>query len=201
MNIPDKERLSYVEDQLAKGNPSQEVNNSHLFGRHSAESGNLDKIRDILFGNQTRDYEKRFVLLEERLVKECSNLRDDTSKRLDYLENYIKSEVDSFLERLKTEQTKRDESVNELTQEFRNLIKNLDQKITQLDEKNAQNQREMRQQILEHSKNLDNDIRQKSEEILTVLEREAKELRTGKTDRSTLAALFAELAVRLNNES
>jgi RNAse (barnase) inhibitor barstar len=201
MNLPEKERLSYREDQLAKDNLSQEVNNSHLFGKPSAESGNLDKIRDILFGNQMRDYEKRFVQLEERLFKECNNLQENTTKRLDYLENYIKSEVDSFLARLKIEQTKRDESVNELTQEFRTLIKALEKKVTQLDEQTAQNQREIRQQILEQSKNLDNDIRQKSQEILTVLEREAKELRTGKTDRSTLAALFAELAVRLNNES
>jgi exonuclease VII large subunit len=201
MNIPDKEDLSYGEDQLTKGNSSQEGNPSHLFSRPSAESGNLDKIRNILFGNQMQDYEKRFGLLEERLVKECSNLRDDTTQRLDYLENYIKSEVDSFLARLKTEQTKRDESVNELAQEFRSLIKTLEKKVTELDEQTAQNQREVRQQILEQSKNLDNDIRQKSEEILTMLEREAKELRTGKTDRSTLAALFAELAVRLNNDS
>lgn len=201
MNIPDKERLNYVEDQLAKSNSSQEENPSHLFGRPSGESANLDKIRDILFGNQMRDYEKRFVLLEERLVKECSNLRNDTTKRLDYLENYIKSEVDSFLARLKIEQTKHDESANELAQEFRSLIKTLEKKVTELDEQTAQNQREVRQQILEQSKNLDNDIRQKTEEILTMLEREAKELRTGKTDRSTLAALFAELAVRLNNDS
>jgi RNAse (barnase) inhibitor barstar len=201
MNIPDKGRLSYMDDPLAKSNLSQDGNNSHLFGKPSTESGNLDKIRDILFGNQIRDYEQRFVQLEERLVKECNDLQENTTKRLDYLENYIKSEVDSFLDRLKIEQTKRDESVNQLSQEFKTLINTLSKKVTQLDEQTAQSQREIRQQILEQSKNLDNDIRQKSQEMLTVLERETKELRTGKTDRSTLADLFAELAVRLNNDS
>lgn len=201
MNIPDQESLSYMESELAKGNPSQEIKDAHLLGRSSSESGNLDKIRDILFGNQIRDYEKRFGRLEERLVKECNNLRDDTTKRLDYLESYIKSEVDSFLERLRIEQTQRGESVKELGQECRSLINNLEMKVTQLDEQTAQSQRDIHQQMLMQSKNMDNNIREKYEEILTLLEREAKDLRTGKTDRSTLAALFAELAVRLNNEA
>ena len=33
------------------------------------EGQNVDKIRDILFGNQMRDYEKRFARLEERVTK------------------------------------------------------------------------------------------------------------------------------------
>ena len=200
MNTPEQENVNYFEVEPARKNQLQDVNNSQFFHKNP-DSGNLDKIRDILVGPQMRDYEKRFVRLEERLVKECGNLREDTRKRLDYLENYIKTEVDSFIDRLTTEQTQRDNAVNELAQELKNLIKTLERKITQLDEQTSQNQRELRQQILEQSKNLNNDIEQKHDELLTVLEREAKELRTGKTDRSTLAALFAELAVRLNHES
>jgi len=33
-------------------------------------AGNVDKIRDILFGSQMRDYESRFARLEETLIKE-----------------------------------------------------------------------------------------------------------------------------------
>ncbi len=32
--------------------------------------GNVDKIRDILFGSQMRDYETRFARLEESLLRE-----------------------------------------------------------------------------------------------------------------------------------
>ena len=31
------------------------------------DTGNVDKIRDILFGSQMRDYDRRFSTLEERL--------------------------------------------------------------------------------------------------------------------------------------
>ena len=47
------------------------------------EDGNIDKIRDILFGSQSRDFERRFTRMEERMIKEISDMRDDTRKKLD----------------------------------------------------------------------------------------------------------------------
>lgn len=58
----------------------------------------------------------------------------------------------------------------------------------------------MRQQILNQSKSLSDEIQQKIADILAVLERENQELRTDKANRSTLSALFAEIAMRLRND-
>ena len=44
------------------------------------EGANVDKIRDILFGSNMREYEKRFARLEERLTKSSDALRDDLKK-------------------------------------------------------------------------------------------------------------------------
>src|SRR5947209_5816204 len=79
-----------------------------------AGGGNVDKIRDILFGTQMRDYEKRFVRLEEQLLKESADLREDLRRRFDSLEIYIKKEVESLTDRLKVEQGERADSVKEL---------------------------------------------------------------------------------------
>jgi hypothetical protein len=49
-------------------------------GLDPAEGGNLDQIRDILFGVQSRDLEKRIVRLEERLAKDTTDLRDDIKR-------------------------------------------------------------------------------------------------------------------------
>lgn len=201
MNMPEQENGTYLEVDQAKNNSLQNLNNPQNFGKNPSESGNLDKIRDILFGNQVRDYEQRFTRLEEHLIKECSNLREDTKKRLDSLETYIKNEVDSLTNRLHSEQTERHESVTEINQEIQNLSKNLERKIAQLDEQTAQNQRDLRQQILDQSKRLDDDLKHNHTELLATLEREAKELQTQKTDRSALARLFAELSIRLDQES
>jgi len=71
------------------------------------ETANVDKIRDIIFGSQMRDYEKRFLRLEERLTADAQALREDTKKRFDTLEAFVQKEIDSLSQRLKTEKSER----------------------------------------------------------------------------------------------
>ena len=90
------------------------------------EDGNIDKIRDILFGSQARDFDRRFSRLEERLVKEISEMRDENRKKLDTLEEYIKGEVKSLTDRLVSEQNSRVETVSVLSRDLKDLSHNLD---------------------------------------------------------------------------
>jgi hypothetical protein len=53
------------------------------------EAANVDKIRDIIFGSQMRDYEKRLSRLDERLTADALALREDTKKRIDTLEAFV----------------------------------------------------------------------------------------------------------------
>jgi DNA anti-recombination protein RmuC len=163
-------------------------------------AGNIDKIRDILFGVQMRDYEKRFARLEERLMKESSDLRDETRKRFDSLEQYIKQEMEALVERVTAEQNARSEAFEQLSQGIKETTRAFEKRAAQMDEQTARGQRELRQQILDQSKSLSDEIRQKHQEALQTLEREATELRTDKTDRSALAGLFTEVAMRLTND-
>src|SRR6516165_2538276 len=78
------------------------------------EGANVDKIRDILFGANMREYEKRFARLEERLTKSSEALRDDLKKRFEALESYVKDELESLGSRLKAEKAERSENLKEL---------------------------------------------------------------------------------------
>jgi hypothetical protein len=164
------------------------------------EGGNLDKIRDILFGPQARDYDRRLARLEERLVKEAVDLRADLKTRYDALELYIKKEVAALGERLKTEQNERTENGRKFAYDMQEMGERVEKKTAQLAEQASLNQRELREQILERFRTLSDDLRQKSTELSATLERHMQELRSEKTDRAALAALFAEVAMRLNNE-
>ena len=164
------------------------------------ENNSLSKVRDILVGSQMRELDKKFSRLEERLVKQCSDLRDETRQRLDSLEKYISEEADSLNERTKNEQLKRDEAVKAITEEQRKFAESLEKKIAEIDEDVSKNQRELRQQLLSQSQTLHDDIRKKYDEISALLDRETDELKNEKTDRSQLAALFSELALRLNSQ-
>jgi len=163
-------------------------------------AGSLDKVRDILFGAQSREYEKRICRLEERIIKESSDLRGEIKIRFDALETYIKGEIETLTHAQKTEQGERTEAVKELSRELKDLTGTLDKKAAQLDERVTKTQRDLREQVLDQSKSLSSEIRQKYEELSAALEREARELRNDKTDRSALADMFNELALRLNNE-
>ncbi|AFY56596.1 hypothetical protein Riv7116_4164 [Rivularia sp. PCC 7116] len=164
------------------------------------ENNSLSKVRDILVGSQMRELDKKFSRLEERLVKQCHDLRDETKKRLDTLENYIKEETDSLSFRAKNEQVKRDESIKAINEEQRKLAESFEKKMVEIDEQASKTQRELRQQIFSQSQSLHDDIREKYQEIVGLLERETYELKSEKTDRTQLAALFSELALRLNSQ-
>ncbi len=162
--------------------------------------GNLDKIRDIIFGGQMRDYERRFAKLEERIQKEAADAREDARRRFDSLENFIRQEIAALGDRLRSENQQRAQAEEEITRELRDSARNLTQKLHQQDEQNVATHRELRQQMLDQSKSLSEEIRQKHDEIVAALARESRELRNDKTDRAALANLFTELALRLNNE-
>lgn len=165
-----------------------------------AESGSVDKIRDILFGSQMRDYDKRFARLEERLLKESAELREETRRRFDSLENYIRAEFGSLSDRVKNDAQRRDELNEAMSLHLQETAKSIERKLWQLDEQTAQAQRDLRQQLLNQSKELSDQIHRKSEDLAADLAREASELRHDKTDRAALADLFTELALRLNNQ-
>jgi uncharacterized phage infection (PIP) family protein YhgE len=170
-------------------------------GAAKAQGGeSLDKVRDILFGSQSREYEKRFTRLEERLLKESADLRDELRKRFDTLEVYTKKEVESLAAQLKTEYEQRSESTKEISRELNETARTLEKKTGQLGEQLTTGQRELRQQILDQSKSISDEIRKKHEAMAAALERATAELRDEKTDRAALASLFMEVAMRLNNE-
>jgi hypothetical protein len=204
MGIADENQTTKeTQKNMAESSQTPQLTSGDLTG-----GGNIDKIREILFGSQMRDYEKRFSRLEDRLLKECASLKDETRKRLETLELFVQQEVESLTERIRVGQEAGIEAAREITreanhelsQELRNTVKSLDRRVSHLDDQSARNQREIRQQLLDQSKNLSDEIQQKYLEILSMLEQEAVELRTEKTDRATLAALFTEMAMRLNHE-
>jgi DNA repair exonuclease SbcCD ATPase subunit len=160
----------------------------------------LDKVRDILFGNQMRDVERRFARLEERLAKETADLKEDLRKRLDTLEAYMRRESESLEGQIKAERADRVDAHASLANELKDNARAFERRSTSIDEQHSKGQRDLRQQMLEQHQRLSDDLRQKVEEILATLSRTAQELRTDKTDRATLAALLTEVAMRLTDD-
>jgi DNA anti-recombination protein RmuC len=166
-----------------------------------ASGASVEKIRDILFGSQIKNYESRFSRLEDALARETAEIKDTMRRRLDSLEAFFKSETESLAARLKTERDEREEVLNNISRELKASSAQLSKKILDLDNKAAQDRSAARQELMAESRKLLDEIRQRNDSLSTLLETRVQELRNAKTDRSALAALFVEMAVRLKDES
>ena len=162
--------------------------------------GNVDKIRDILFGGQMRDYERKFSRLEERLSKESAELRAETTRLFESLENFVKKEIEALAERLQAEQQSRETAVQSVSGELRETGKALEVKIQQSVDRAMRAESDLRQQILDQSKSLVEEMRKKHEELSENVDRDLAELNHQKTDRASLSAMFSEFSMRLNND-
>ena len=163
-------------------------------------TGNVDKIRDILFGTQMRDYDKKFARLEERLLKESAELREELKRRFASLESFMKSEVEVLNDAQKAERNARDEAVKGISDKLAETGKAWERRAAQAEEQSGKAQRDLRQLILDETKRLAEEIAQKHSNVAAELGRESQELRGMLTDKYALSDLFAELSLRLKNE-
>jgi phage host-nuclease inhibitor protein Gam len=162
--------------------------------------GNVDKIRDILFGSQMRDYESRFARLEETLVKENSEIRETNRRRFEQLESFIKKEFESIQARLKAERDERLDGATHHSRELKDLNDTLSRRIRDLDDRSSGVERDLRGQLMDQARQLTDEIRATQEQIVGLLEKRYHELKDGKTDRAALATLFTEVALRLSDQ-
>lgn len=164
------------------------------------ESGNVDRIRNILFGSQMRDYDGRFQKLEERLAREAGELRSELQRQLQALESFMKGEAESMTNRVKTEQSERAQAIQQLAHEMGETIKGVELKISNLDSQAARDIRDLRGQLLEQSKALSEEMKAKHDQMKGQLEHEAGQIRDAMTGREALAEMLTEVALRLKNE-
>ncbi len=167
---------------------------------NAGNPGNVDKIRDILFGTQMRDYDKKFARLEERLLKESADLREELKRRFASLESFMKSEVEVLNDAQKSEKNARDEALKGVADKLGETAKAWERRAAQSDEQSGKAQRDLRQLILDETKRLAEEIAQKHTDVAAELGRESQELRGMMTDKHALSDLFAELSLRLKNE-
>lgn len=162
-----------------------------------ADTGNVDKIRDILFGAQMRDYDRRFAGLEERLLRESGELRDEVQQRLAASEQYFRGELETLAASLAGEQRERVQAVRDAMDATANVNRELSDRISTLAEQVAQQHRELRNALNDQVRQLHESLERRTQELTGALRREAFDLRTAKADRTALAAMFAEFAQRL----
>lgn len=161
----------------------------------------VDKIRDILFGSQIKNYEARFARLEENLVRETLELKETMRRRFESLEGFFKSETEALAARLKAEREERTGNFQSLDRDLKATHDELSRKIHDLDASTAEAQSGLRRELMAESRKLLEEISERHDSLRGLLESRVGELRHQKTDRSLLAALLSEIANQIGEDA
>ena len=157
----------------------------------------LDKVRDILFGGQMRAVEGRLQSMEERFREEHDAIRSEFGKQAESLDALIRSEVQMLADRLAAERTRRAEELKSLSAEIKDAIRALEKRHLKLEQDGNMADAALRDQLLAQSTDAAAELARLGERLSAELDRSHQELRSTKTDRSTLAALLTDVASRL----
>ncbi len=163
----------------------------------TSEIENISKIRDILFGNNMNEYEKRFEQVEEKLAQSVAENKSETDKRINTLEHYFKQEIKHVNEKLNEEEDARVKSDKKIIAELESLEDSF-KKFKQL---TADNFSEVNQQIMDLSNTTNDQISSLRKALQDRLESASNQLQSNKVERSSLAMMLTDLAYKIAGEN
>jgi hypothetical protein len=166
-----------------------------------SEASGVDKMRELLFGNQMQDYDKRFSVLEDRFQLRLRDLESESSRSLTSLEATIKKQLESVAGQFREEKDLRTDADKELERSLREQTQALEKRLAQISDQLARQGREFTESLGHEVQGLRDEMRRRQDDTRATIERMFAELSNVKTDRNLLAGLFVEIAKCLNQDS
>jgi chromosome segregation ATPase len=160
----------------------------------------VDKIRDLLFGNQMQDYDRRFSKLEERFLLRFKEIEAETARSLSAHDSNSKKQVDSLAGQLREEKDLRADADKEIERSLREQVQLLEKRLRALSDQVGQLERDLTDRLTHEVQSLHDEIKRRNDETHQTIEKMFSELSHVKTDRNLLAGLFVEVAKCLNQE-
>lgn len=161
----------------------------------------VDKIRELLFGNQMQDYDRRFAVMEERFQQRLRDIEAESSRSLMSLEASLKKQMESMTAQFRNDKDVLAEANKALERGLRENIQALEKRAGQAADHLGRTEREFMERLERASQDLRDEMRKRSEDLHGTLERMFSELSNVKTDRNLLAGLFVEIARCLNQDA
>jgi hypothetical protein len=160
----------------------------------------VDKIRDLLFGNQMQDYERRFTALEQRFLQRFKEIEAETARSLGAFEANAKKQVDSVAGQLRDEKDQRADADKEIERAMREHDQALEKHVRLISDQLGEFRRETADLVSHTAQTLRDEIKRRNEDTQQAMEKLFTELSGVKTDRSLLAGLFIEVAKALSQD-
>ncbi len=159
--------------------------------------GNIDQIRDIIFGTQIREYENRFVQLES----DISRLQQEMRSHLEQLKSGftidIKTAIEALDKKIKSLTLTTQEESADLRQQVDRINRKFSNNIQSLDEALDIQTNSVRQEVSQTKIQLEDDIAALRDLVLEEMERHFSQLSKTKASKDDIAETLFALGMRL----
>jgi gas vesicle protein len=169
-------------------------------GLGGPDAAGVEKIRELLFGNQMSDYDRRFATLDDRFQQNIRDLEAETARNLAGMESTIKKQLESCVSQLREEKDLRTDADKDLARDLREHTQSVDKRMGQLSDQLAKLERDFTERLSHEAQSLREDIKRRNDDTRNTIEKMFAELSSVKTDRNLLAGLFVEIAKCLNQD-
>lgn len=159
--------------------------------RHTAEIinpglGDIEKVRDILFGKYVANFQQRFEELEKRLEADADKLQTRLVKKIASMDETLKEAIKKIEAHVEASASERDTELVTLNQSVSETETKLQHSISLIEDETSQNLAAMHEQL--------NALRQ---EVVDKAVTQQRRLDKDKVSRQALALLLDEVAVKL----
>lgn len=199
-------------------------------GEQHRSEGNVDQIRDILFGGQMREYDHRFAQLERQTAGESERLRLEIEERFRNLAEQSSAALRQLNEQLQAERETRTaeaQASRELRAAFENLTREAkeaserseirlreqetklgeqENKLREQENKLGEQEGRLREQadrLREHAAQhqaAHEAARKEHEALAARIDEQMRQLTASSAERDTMSDLFTEMAGRLRRQ-
>jgi hypothetical protein len=162
--------------------------------------GNVDQIREIIFGSQMRELNQRFSKLETALTaqsKQFESLLDDTKSQLG---NEISSNMELLETKLKNLSALSQAERDAIKEELGRNDKRLNMAIHSQNEEQTTKLSLLKKEFTSESERLKAEMRTLKETIFDELEKQLGSMGDVKVSRDAMAEVLLEMAMKIKGE-
>jgi len=159
--------------------------------------GDIEKVRDILFGKYVSNFEQRFAELEARLEADVDQLKEKLIDKMSNMDGDVNESLGRLDKQIIEEKSVRDAELQSLQSTLLEAEAALKNAIATMEDQANQELASVRASLEESHQDLLDRTLSNQAELTSQLDQQKEELENDKVGRQSLALLLDEVAIKL----
>jgi DNA repair exonuclease SbcCD ATPase subunit len=162
--------------------------------------GGMEKVRELLFGQQVREIDQQIDQLGEELNARLTDLQAESNREFTSLAEQLKQAQQRLESALAEETLARSNQFETLQSALNEVTAELGNRITATEQALQDEIQRLQSSLEQRIEDVETQLDVQRAELTKALDHEADRLQQAKVERTDLAAMFSTLAQQLQNE-